>query len=131
VTALWLGHLFFKGEWTSVLLGLFVIIGHNYPIWLHFRGGKGVGPMMGIILWLAPIQTAFAFVVAFLVFMWKKKVNIATPAGIVFYIGSTWETKYHQQVLVFFFGFALLLALAYYPRFMRWIRTPRVSHTRY
>ncbi|HVO62276.1 MAG TPA: glycerol-3-phosphate 1-O-acyltransferase PlsY [Terriglobales bacterium] len=38
----------------SVLAALFVIIGHIFPIWLGFRGGKGVATGLGSLMVLAP-----------------------------------------------------------------------------
>lgn len=43
--------------------GLAAVIGHCYPIWLAFKGGKGVATLMGVALGLAwPIGLVFAIV---------------------------------------------------------------------
>ena len=34
----------------SLIAGTFGVIGHNFPIWLHFKGGKGVSSAFGLIL---------------------------------------------------------------------------------
>ena len=45
------------------LAGLAAIIGHCFPVWLGFRGGKGVATLMGVSLGLAwPIGMAYAVV---------------------------------------------------------------------
>jgi len=36
------------------LAGFFAVIGHNYPIWLHFQGGKGVASTLGLMLFMTP-----------------------------------------------------------------------------
>jgi glycerol-3-phosphate acyltransferase PlsY len=44
------------GRWGAdfaLLAGLFAVIGHNFPIWLKFRGGKGVATTIGTALALA------------------------------------------------------------------------------
>lgn len=40
---------------TPALSGLFVILGHCFPIWLKFKGGKGVSSLFGIILTINPL----------------------------------------------------------------------------
>lgn len=42
------------GEGQLVLSGLFVILGHNFPVWLKFKGGKGIASSGGVILALFP-----------------------------------------------------------------------------
>ena len=43
-----------------MLAGLAAIIGHLYPPWLRFRGGKGVAASAGVFVVLAPLATAIA-----------------------------------------------------------------------
>jgi glycerol-3-phosphate acyltransferase PlsY len=43
------------GDFSSALVaGLFSIIGHMFPVWLKFRGGKGVATTLGMLIALAP-----------------------------------------------------------------------------
>ncbi|MGF1641240.1 MAG: glycerol-3-phosphate 1-O-acyltransferase PlsY [Rhodospirillales bacterium] len=44
------------GRWGAdfaLLAGLFAVIGHDFPLWLRFRGGKGVATTFGVLLALA------------------------------------------------------------------------------
>lgn len=43
----------FGGEDTAQIAGLMAMIGHCYPVWLKFAGGKGVATFLGIILALS------------------------------------------------------------------------------
>ncbi|WP_299958402.1 glycerol-3-phosphate 1-O-acyltransferase PlsY [uncultured Roseobacter sp.] len=43
----------FGGEDTAQIAGLMAMIGHCYPVWLRFAGGKGVATFLGILLALS------------------------------------------------------------------------------
>ena len=51
-----------SGQLMGVLCGLATIIGHMFPCWLKFKGGKGVATSLGVVLILAPIGSAAGFV---------------------------------------------------------------------
>jgi len=60
---------FAGGGANAVAAGVGAVIGHIYPVWLRFKGGKGVATASGVFAMLTPIPTlvaaaAFALVVA-------------------------------------------------------------------
>lgn len=63
----WLG-----GPWLAAAAGLAAVTGHVYPVWLGFRGGKGVATSAGVCAVLTPSIAAGA-VAAFLVIVWKTR----------------------------------------------------------
>lgn len=59
--AVWLARTFAPG--TEGLVAVAAVVGHCFPVWLRFRGGKGVATTMGVALGLAwPIGLAYAVV---------------------------------------------------------------------
>jgi glycerol-3-phosphate acyltransferase PlsY len=41
-------------EWLTLACGFAVIVGHVYPVWFGFRGGKGVATVVGVVLGIEP-----------------------------------------------------------------------------
>ena len=57
---------------TPAVAGFAAIVGHIYPVWLRFRGGKGVATACGVFTALAPVAVPPALAV-FLVSAWLTK----------------------------------------------------------
>ena len=62
----------------GILAGLACILGHNFPIWLRFRGGKGVATTVGVILGLMPVAFVVAAVVWGVSFFTMRYVSLAS-----------------------------------------------------
>ncbi len=66
------------GAVVPVLCGLAAILGHMYPPWLGFRGGKGVATAVGVVLMLAPQSAVVAAVTFGAVFGASRIVSLAS-----------------------------------------------------
>jgi len=88
IAYLWVGQ--DAGGWPVGLAGLSVIAGHIFPIWLGFRGGKGVATGIGVFLLLAPIAVAMASVI-FLTTIWLTRyVSLASMLTVAALPGIIW-----------------------------------------
>lgn len=74
--------LFPYAVWTTAFAGVFAILGHIYPVWLRFRGGKGVATGLGVFLMLAPMLVAIAAVIFAVTFALTRYVSLASVVSI-------------------------------------------------
>ena len=51
--AVFLAQMLFASEEWVLVTALAVVVGHMYPIWLRYRGGKGIATLFGVLLFLA------------------------------------------------------------------------------
>ena len=49
-----------EAETCRILAGIAAVLGHNYPCWLNFKGGKGIATTAGVYLALAPLAAGIA-----------------------------------------------------------------------
>lgn len=70
--SVWLAARVSDGAGLPAAAGLAAIIGHVYPIWLGFRGGKGVATACGVFSLLAPLAVPPALAI-FAVVVWLTK----------------------------------------------------------
>ena len=62
----------------GIIGGLACILGHTFPVWLGFRGGKGVATSAGVLLGLMPIAVLSVFIIWLLLFQFSRYVSVAS-----------------------------------------------------
>ena len=75
------------GEYINfqLLLGLAVIIGHIFPVFANFRGGKGVATLIGVIMAIDPVSTLICIGVFLVTLIITKYVSLSSMiAGLSF-----------------------------------------------
>lgn len=69
----------------QAIAAVFAILGHMHPVWLRFKGGKGVATAFGVFLALSPVAALIGLGIFLLVFLIWRYVSLASiVSAIVF-----------------------------------------------
>jgi glycerol-3-phosphate acyltransferase PlsY len=111
--AQWLGlHLY----WVFAV-GLAAVAGHNWPVWLKFRGGQGLATTMGVLLVFSPIPFAICFGVLLVVVFFTSNVRLSAVAGFVFLPPLVWVFGGELSVILYSVALPVFCLLKMIPRF--------------
>ena len=87
---------------------IFSLIGHCYPIWFNFRGGKGAATALGAFLFIDPYFTLFPIIGFLIVFLISRFVGLSTISAFfilflqTFFIDHGIHHNFHAFSLVIF-----------------------------
>jgi glycerol-3-phosphate acyltransferase PlsY len=89
-------------EWNSpeifgILAAMSSVLGHLYPPWLKFQGGKGVATSAGALLALTPVATLIGVSIWIIVFWLTRYVSLASIAAAVVLPIVILMVKSHDQ----------------------------------
>ncbi len=74
-------HLFIQ-DWQIITISLMPVIGHIFPVWLNFKGGKGVATIFGLLGGFLGIGYFLIFLLVWILAVWQIKlmslVNLVT-----------------------------------------------------
>jgi acyl phosphate:glycerol-3-phosphate acyltransferase len=108
----------------QLLLGAFAVLGHIFPIFYGFKGGKGVASLFGIILAIAPWPTLITFGIFLITLFITKYVSLSSMvSGLTFplLIMFVFQTTI-QSLIIFSLIVAVLLLLTHQKNIERLIR---------
>ena len=105
----------------ALIAGTAAIIGHNFPVWLKFKGGKGVASSFGFILVISPL-TALYTLLTWLIFAFTFRYSslsaiaaaVLTPFYAFFHTG--------QIETAFFTAIALLVLVRHHANIKRLLK---------
>jgi glycerol-3-phosphate acyltransferase PlsY len=91
------------------------ILGHSFPLWLKFKGGKGVATSLGVIIGMMPLASLIVFGIWLLVFKLSRYVSLASIVGAValpvVVIGLLFLGQLHGWANFYFAAAAALLVI--------------------
>ena len=139
---------FLSGSQGWLLLALFAgiaaVLGHMFPIFARFKGGKGVNTAAGVLLAVTPLNMLFSFIAFCLVLWGTRYVSLSSMAAAVTYPVSLVLQKYvfnqsgiETSLLIFGVVLALVIVVAHRSNIKRllagtenrisWVSRPKVT----
>jgi len=95
------------------LCGLAAILGHIFPVFLSFRGGKGVNTALGVMIMLLPLESAIAAIVFLLALAMSRFVSLSSIVASLAFAGYTCYEKFvaAQDISGFLVGLSVGIAI--------------------
>ena len=97
--------------WVTSAVAIAVFLGHLYPIFYKFKGGKGVATALGVVLAISPtlaLLLVLVWVVVFALTKYSSLAAIVSALLLPIYVWS-WLEAYQDYELVFIFISAMLI----------------------
>ena len=110
-------------EWTVFATAPLVLVGHNWPVFLKFRGGKGAAVLLGVSLGLFPVITAIGLVPIALVMLVLRNVVVGAATGYVVICVALIATGTEWPMIALAISLAVVAGVTYLMGFRREIRT--------
>jgi glycerol-3-phosphate acyltransferase PlsY len=100
-------------DWIVAAAAIAVIVGHIFPVWLGFRGGKGVATGAGVFLVLAPVAVLCAGVVFLAIVFATRYVSLGSIVGAATIPLFVWLLNDSRSLLIAAGVGALLIVFAH------------------
>ena len=104
-----------------VVLGIAAVVGHIFPIWANFKGGKGIATLFGMILAIQPMVAGSLVIVFFLMLFLTRYVSLSSITAsiafpvLIFFIFREPEIMYR----LFALATAILVVLTHHKNINR------------
>lgn len=123
VVAIWIGKLLIRiglhenanfalyQDWAMVIASIGVILGHNFPIYYGFKGGKGIATSLGVLLTIEWQLGLVCFVFGIVMILLTRMVSVGSITAAILYPvlvliqGNAFSNKW------IYLGFALVLTV--------------------
>jgi glycerol-3-phosphate acyltransferase PlsY len=124
--AVWLAHLLLPGAGAAAVAGLAAIVGHNWSVYIGFRGGAGTAPNLGALLGLSPVAFLLglaAGVVAMIASRIASVASLSVSVVAALVIGVLILLHWHPApYLLYGLGQLVLVVVALVPNIQRLLR---------
>ena len=99
----------------QLALGVAAIVGHVFPVFAGFRGGKGVATILGVIICITPLTSAMVAVVFLSVLMLTRYVSLSSMIGGIsfpFFLNFALKNQ-NEPLMIYSILIAILLVITH------------------
>ena len=121
----WLGN---EHSFWQLLLGLVAVMGHIFPIFAGFRGGKGVAVLFGLAIAIQPWVALISISAFIIVVVLTKYISLGSIIGVLVFMGCIWFAVNETNVYMRWFSIiAAVIVLVMHSANMKRIFSGRES----
>ena len=100
----------------ELFAGVAAVIGHSFPVWLKFRGGRGGATIIGILIFLMPWGIPFYLAIFGLSLLITRYPTLSYSVAFLCFPFVAWLIYHSGALVVFSIGILLLPVIKYIPR---------------
>jgi len=97
------------------ITGFAAVVGHNWPIFLKFKGGKGAATSIGVLFALTPAEFAISLAIIVLVIIITSNVRLAIIVGLAFLPLIIWQLNGSVMLITYSLALSLFLLIRSLP----------------
>ncbi len=114
-TSIVIGSISINWQVAQVMAGISAIVGHNWPLFAQFRGGRGVAAYFGSMFWMVPLAAACVLTVLTVIALRTRHMSTGSISGAI----TSWcvmlpLTIIYGSPLVYFLFSSLIVLLIIY-----------------
>ncbi len=101
---------------TEMLAGAAAVVGHSFPVWLKFRGGRGGATVAGVLFFLIPWGVPIGLSIFGLLLILTRFPTISYSIGLLCFPFIAWLIDHRGDLVVFSLLLMLIPLIRYIPR---------------
>lgn len=109
----WWGDVGGYAQWLEVAGAAAAVLGHVYPVWYGFRGGKGAATLVGVVIGLAPAAVPWVLGMWLLVLMLSGYVGLSTMIATCSFLVWVWWRQPLDALPLIVFGACMSVFVIY------------------
>ncbi|TET67061.1 MAG: glycerol-3-phosphate acyltransferase [Dehalococcoidia bacterium] len=97
------------------IAGFAAVVGHNWPVFLRFKGGKGAATTIGVLLALVPGESAISLAIIVIVIIITSNFRLAIAIGLAFLPLIIWQLNGSGMFIAYSLALSLFLGVRSLP----------------
>jgi len=104
-------------DFITGITALAAVLGHAFPVFLKFRGGKGGATTLGILLFLMPKAIPFFTAIALIALIITRNLTFCYGIAFAVFPFVAWLIYRYEPLIFFSLGLPIFVGINYFPRF--------------
>lgn len=112
IVACWIGELICGSHFAAMLAGLLCVIGHNWPVFFRFQGGKGVATTGGVMLFCFPVYALICIALTILVIALFRYISVGSMLLVISFAGLSFIFSQGNACIIIWAFLLMIMCVA-------------------